>query len=72
MRNIDCDKILHGEITSLLFSCWQHLTLGTPLAVVIGVSEENTNKLTELMASASSNKADFLIGISCFFLVKRK
>ncbi len=67
MCNIDCDNMFHGATISFSFSCWQHLTWGCSLVVEEGVLEENTKKLTELMANESSNRADFFIGIISFF-----
>lgn len=61
---IDCERILQGEKTSVSLSRLQHfadVATGTILA------EGNTNKLTELTASAIKSRADFFIGIKgCF------
>jgi len=52
--------ILQGAKSSVSLSCSQHFT---GLADGIMVVAENTNKLTELTASASNNTADLFINI---------
>ena len=64
MRNIDCDMIPQGEKSSFSTSCWQHFT-GNEEGIIL--SEENTNILTELVASAINNMADFFINIIRLF-----
>ncbi len=64
MRNIDCDMIPQGEKSSFSLSCLQHFT-GNEEGIIL--SEENTNKLTEPIASAINNIADLFISIyGCF------
>ena len=62
--NNDGKKILQGEKTAVSLSCWQHFA-GVAAGTIL--PEGNTNKLTELTASAIKIRTDFFIGIKgCF------
>lgn len=61
---IDCERILQGEKTSVSLSCLQYFS-GVAAGTIL--VEGNTNKLTELTASAIKNRIDFFIVIKgCF------
>ena len=62
--NNDGVKILQGEKAAVSLTCLQHFA-GVAAGTILG--EGNTNKLTELTASAIKNRADFFIVIKgCF------
>jgi hypothetical protein len=61
--------MFHGENSSKFLSCLQHFAC---LRGVIILPDENTNKLTELIASAINNIADLFIGINRCFLGETK
>ena len=69
MRNIDGDMIPQGEKSSISLNCLQHFTGGQE---VIILSEENTNKLIEPVASIINNIADLFISINGCFLGETK